>query len=52
MRHFMNRSVLFLIGITCVGSLAFTTRAQAETLVESSLFFRIYVAFSVDQKAA
>ena len=48
----MNRSVLFLIGIICVGSLAFTTLAQAETLVESSLFFRIYVAFSVDQKAA
>ncbi len=52
MRHFMNRSVLYLIGIICVGSLAFTTLAQAETLVESSLFFRIYVAFSVDQKAA
>jgi hypothetical protein len=31
---------------------AFTTLAQAETLEESSLFFRIYVAFSVDQKAA
>jgi hypothetical protein len=30
----------------------FTTLAQAETLVEDSLFFRIYVAFSVDQKAA
>ena len=52
MRHFMNRSVLFLIGIICVGSVAFTTLAQAETLVESSIFFRIYVAFSVDQKAA
>jgi hypothetical protein len=26
--------------------------AQAETLLESSLFYRIYVAFSVDQKAA
>ena len=52
MRHFMNRSVLYLIGIICAGSVAFTTLAQAETLVESSLFFRIYVAFSVDQKAA
>ena len=52
MRHFMNRLVLFLIGIICVGSVAFTTLAQAETLEESSLFFRIYVAFSVDQKAA
>jgi hypothetical protein len=48
----MNRSVLLLIGIICVGSVAFTTLAQAETLVESSVFFRIYVAFSVDQKAA
>jgi hypothetical protein len=48
----MNRSVLFLIGITCVASVALTAVAQAETLVESSLFFRIYVAFSVDQKAA
>jgi hypothetical protein len=47
----MNRSVLFLIGIICVGSVAFTTLAQAETLVESQLYFRIYVAFSVDQKA-
>ena len=52
MRHFMNRSVLFLTGIICVGSLILPTLAQAETLVESSLFFRIYVAFSVDQKAA
>jgi len=51
MRHFMNRSVLFLIGIICASSLALTTLAQAETLVESSIFFRIYVAFSVDQKA-
>jgi len=52
MRHFINRSVLLLIGIICVGSVAFTTLAQAETLYQSSLFFRIYVAFSVDQKAA
>ncbi len=52
MRHFMNRSVLYLIRIICVGSVAFTTLAQAETLSESSLFFRIYVGFSVDQKAA
>ncbi len=51
MRHFINRSVLFLIGIICVGSVAFTTLAQAETLVESQLYFRTYVAFSVDQKA-
>jgi hypothetical protein len=52
MRHFMNRSVLFLIGIICVGSVAFTTLAQAETLVESATFFRIVVGLSVDQKAA
>ena len=52
MRHFMNRSVLFLIGIICVSSVVFTTLAQAETLVEDSIFFRIYVAFSVDQNAA
>ena len=52
MRHFMNRSVLFLIGIICVTSVAFTTPAQAETLLESTLFFRVYVGFSVDQKAA
>jgi hypothetical protein len=47
----MNRSVLFLIGIIWFGSLALTTLAQAETLVESSLFFRIYVTLRVDQKA-
>ena len=52
MKHFMNRSVLFVLGIICIGSVSFTTLAQAETLVESSMFFRIYVAFSVDQKAA
>ena len=51
MKHFMNRSVLFLIGIICVGSVAFTTLAQAETLVESTTFFRIGVGLSVDQKA-
>ena len=52
MRHFKNHSILFLIGIICVGGVAFTTLAQAETLTQSSQFFRIYVAFSVDQKAA
>ena len=52
MRHFMNRSVLLLIGIICIGSIAFTTLAQAETLSTSSLFLRNTVAFSVDQKAA
>jgi hypothetical protein len=48
----MNRSVLYLIGIICVASVAFTTLAQAETLVESSIFFRTYLAFSVGQQAA
>ena len=52
MRHYMNRSVLFLITIICVGSMDFTTLAQAGTLSSSSLFHRITVAFSVDQKAA
>ncbi len=52
MRHFKNHSILFLIGIICVGGVALPTLAQAETLDESSLFFRIYVGFSVDQKAA
>jgi hypothetical protein len=52
MRHFLNRSVLFLMGIICVSSVDFSTLAQAETLNESALFFRIYVAFKVDQKAA
>jgi hypothetical protein len=51
MRHFKNHSILFLIGIICVGSLVFPTLAQAETLVESTTFFRIYVGLSVDQKA-
>jgi hypothetical protein len=48
----MNRTVLFLIGIICIGSLILPTLAQAETLYESTLFYRIYLAFSVDQKAA
>jgi hypothetical protein len=52
MRYLMNRSALFLIGIICVASVAFTTLAQAETLVESATFFRIFVGLSVDQKAA
>ncbi len=51
MRHSMNRLVLYFIGIICVASVAFTTLAQAETLVESSIFFRIYVNLRVDQKA-
>ena len=52
MRHFVNRLVLYLIGIICIVSVAYTTFAQAETLDESSQFSRVYVAFSVDQKAA
>ena len=52
MRHFMNRSILLLIGIICIASVAFCSLTQAETLLQSSLFSRIYLAFSVDEKAA
>jgi hypothetical protein len=52
MRHFMNRSVLFLVGTVCVASMAYTNLAHAETLLDSDLLFRINVAFSVDEKAA
>jgi hypothetical protein len=52
MRNFMNRSVLFPLGMICFACVALTTLAQAETLLESSLFYRIYLAFSVDQEAA
>jgi hypothetical protein len=52
MKHFMNRSVLFLIGIISIASVVFSSLAQAETLLQSSLFSRIYLAFSVDEKAA
>jgi hypothetical protein len=51
MRHFTNRSVLYLIGIICITSMALPTLAQAETVVESNLLFRIYLAFNVDQAA-
>ena len=45
MRHFMNRSVLFLIGVICIASVALPTLAQAEKVVESNLLFRIYMGF-------
>ncbi|MGD9036178.1 MAG: hypothetical protein PVF10_06460 [Syntrophobacterales bacterium] len=51
MRPFIKRSVSLLIGIICFVGLALTTFAQAETLVESSLFFRTYVGFTVGQEA-
>lgn len=52
MRHFMNRSVLFFIGIFCIASVAVPTLVQGETLVESNLLFRIYLAYKVDEAAA
>ena len=52
MRHSMNRSVLLLIGVICIASVALPISAQAETLVESNLLFRIYLAYKVDQAAA
>jgi hypothetical protein len=52
MRHFMSRSVLFLIGVICIAGVALPTFAQAETLVESNLLCRIYLAYKVDQAAA
>jgi hypothetical protein len=36
MRHFMNRSILFLIGIICFGSVALPTLAQAVTLEDGT----------------
>jgi len=50
----MKTTILGCIGIFFVAALLLVpaTRARAETLVESTLFFRIYVAFNVDQKAA
>ncbi len=51
MRHFMNRSVLLLIGIICIASVALPALAQAETVVESNQLFRIYLAYNVDQTA-
>ena len=47
-------TILGCIGVFLVTALILVPakQAKAETLVESNLFFRIYVAFSVDQKAA
>ena len=53
----MRKSKMTILGCICVFLIgAFVllpaTQAKAETLIESSLFFRISVAFSVDQTAA
>jgi hypothetical protein len=50
----MKIAILGCIGIFLIAALILVpaTQARAETLVESTLFFRIYVAYSVDQKAA
>ena len=50
----MTVTVLGLLSILLIAAclLVPATQARAETLVESNLLFRIYVAFSVDQQAA
>jgi len=50
----MTIAILGCIGIFLIVSLILlpAKQAKAETLIESTLFFRIYVAFNVDQKAA
>ena len=50
----MTITILGFIGIFLIVSLILlpAKQAKAETLIESTLFFRIYVAFNVDQKAA
>ena len=50
----MTITILGCIGIFLIVSLILlpAKQAKAETLIESTLFFRIYVAFNVDQKAA
>ena len=46
-------AILGCIGVFFIAVLLLlpATQAQAETLNESTLFYRIYVAYSVDQKA-
>jgi len=50
----MTITILVCICVFLIGAFVLlpTTQAKAETLIESSLFFRTYLAFSVDQKAA
>jgi len=47
-------AIMGCMGIFFIASLILlpTKQAKAETLIESTLFYRIYVAFNVDQKAA
>jgi hypothetical protein len=49
----MTITILGCIGVFLIAALVLlpVTQAKAEKLVESSLLFRIYVAYSVDQKA-
>lgn len=47
----MKYYVIFVWGIICFGTFAFTTPARSETLVQNSLFQRIYVTFQVKQEA-
>jgi hypothetical protein len=50
----MTTDILGCIGILLITALVLlpATQAQAETLHESAILYRIYVAYSVDQKAA
>jgi hypothetical protein len=50
----MKIAILGCIGIFLFGAFVLlpANQAKAETLVENSLFFRIYLAYSVNQKAA
>jgi len=50
----MKITILGCISVFLIASLVLlpAKQSKAETLVENSLFFRTYLAFSVDQKAA
>lgn len=52
-----NKISIIILGCMCIFLIASLVlipakQSKAETLVENSMFYRIYVAFSVDQKAA
>jgi len=51
-----NKMIITILGCICILLIAIlflvpAMQAQAETLHESAMYYRIYVAFSVDQKA-
>jgi len=51
-----NKMIITILGCICILLIAIlflvpAIQAQAETLHESAMYYRIYVAFSVDQKA-